>query len=69
MHAYCTVLKLNTGHLIYAGSRSGTEDTDAVIRNGIVTIRIHPLDVTVSPSGLLDQVREIASQSLAGVVA
>ena len=68
IHAYGTVLKLDTGHLVYAGSRFSTEDADAVIRNGRVTIRIHPLDVTTSPSELLAQVHEIAHASLEGAL-
>jgi 5-methylcytosine-specific restriction enzyme subunit McrC len=64
MHAYCTVLGLATGHLVYAGSRSRGEDTEVVVRNAGVTIRVHPLDVTVTPTELLSQVRQIASGSL-----
>jgi 5-methylcytosine-specific restriction enzyme subunit McrC len=64
MHAYCTVLGLDTGHLVYAGSKFGPDDADAVIRKVGITIRIHPLDVTTSPSDLLTQVRQVALKSL-----
>jgi 5-methylcytosine-specific restriction enzyme subunit McrC len=64
MHTYCTVLGLETGHLVYAGSLGGCDTTDTVIRNSAVTIRIHPLDVTASPSQLLAQVHKIAKTSL-----
>jgi len=64
MHAYCTVLRLDIGHLVYAGSRFGADDADAVIRNGRVTIRVHPLDVTTRPAELLSQMDDIARASL-----
>jgi len=64
MYAYCTVLELDAGHLVYAGARFGPDDADAVVRNGTVIIRIHPLDVTTSPSELLAQVDAIARVSL-----
>ncbi|MDR0626460.1 MAG: McrC family protein [Bifidobacteriaceae bacterium] len=68
MHAYCTVLGLGTGHLVYAGSKFGPDAANAVVRNAGITIRIHPLDVAVSPSELLEQVRGIAEASLEGAL-
>ncbi|MDR3202328.1 MAG: McrC family protein, partial [Bifidobacteriaceae bacterium] len=67
MHAYCTILGLDTGHLIYAGSRFGSDDSDAVIRRAGTTVRIHPLDVTVPPTELLEQIHEIAAAGLEGM--
>ncbi|MDR0416484.1 MAG: McrC family protein [Propionibacteriaceae bacterium] len=64
MHACCAVLKLNTGHLVYAGFRFSGEDAAAVVRNARITIRVYPLDVTVAPAELLAQVHEIAEASL-----
>jgi 5-methylcytosine-specific restriction enzyme subunit McrC len=64
MHAYCTVLGLDAGHLVYAGSRFSPDDADATIRNAGVTIRIHPLDVRDRPTGLLHQVHQIVRTSL-----
>lgn len=64
MHAYCTILGADIGHLIYAGSRFGSDGSDALIRNSGVTVRTHPLDVAVPPVGLLDQIHKIALSSL-----
>jgi len=67
MLAYCTILGLTTGHLVYAGSRFGANDVEAVIRKAGVTVRVHPLDVAVRPAELLEQVQQIATSSLENV--
>ena len=55
-------------NLGYARSKFGPDAANAVVRNSGITIRIHPLDVTVSPNELLEQVREIAETSLEGAL-
>ncbi|MDR2253712.1 MAG: McrC family protein, partial [Bifidobacteriaceae bacterium] len=64
MHAYCTVLGLGAGHLVYADSRFTDSGANAVVRNAGITIRIHRLDVAAHPTKLLAQVHEIAQSSL-----
>ncbi len=58
MLAYCTVLGLNEGHLVYA---KGFEDerTHAVRRSGVKIIA-HTLGLEASPKELLDQVARLA---------
>ncbi len=60
--AYCTVLGLRHGHLIYA-------DGDERARNHVIvgskaTIHCHTLDLTGSPTSILDQVSHLARQSV-----
>lgn len=65
MYAYCTIMGLAEGHLIYAGTKSDYSGiTEVVIRNAGVTVRIHPLDVSAAPADLLAQIRDIAVDSL-----
>ena len=57
--AYCTVLGLDDGHLIYA---SGNEEprVHEVVRAGI-RIHCHTLDLTDNPLGLIAQVHRLAA--------
>ena len=65
MHAYCTVLGLECGYLVYAGSRAeGVRPVDHVVRNTAIRIVAWPLDVTVSPADLLGQVNHLAATAL-----
>ena len=58
MLAYCTVLGLNEGHLVYAkGNEEGR--THAVQRAGVV-IHCRALDLALEPAGLLKQVDQLA---------
>lgn len=64
MLAYCTVLGLHQGHLVYA--KGETEPTTHVI-NGPQDIQIaqHALDLNLPPAGLLGQISALAGR-LAG---
>ena len=58
MLAYCTVLGLPVGHLIYA---KGFEDArEHVMRNGGVRIFAHTLDLEAEPAPLLETVASLA---------
>jgi 5-methylcytosine-specific restriction enzyme subunit McrC len=66
MHAYCTVLGLPVGHLIYA---KGNEDShEHVVKRAGTRIIAHTLDLAASPSEILAQLttltREMVAQSL-----
>lgn len=56
--AYCTVLGLPDGHLVYA--QGGDAATVHKIRRSDVTIHCHTLDLEQSPKQLLRQVAELA---------
>lgn len=57
--AYCTVLGLSEGHLVYA---EGNEEAVAhVVRGGGVTIHCHTLDLSAPPEQLLRQVSALAA--------
>lgn len=56
--AYCTVLGLSEGHLVYA--RGEEEPRVHQVAGSPVTIRCHTLDLTAPPSGLIDQMALIA---------
>lgn len=56
--AYCTVLGIDDGHLIYAKGNE-TVAAHAVQRSG-VTIHCHALDLALPPAELLQQVEELA---------
>lgn len=56
--AYCTVLELPVGHLVYA---KGFEDArEHVVRNGGVRIVAHTLDLAATPGVLLGAVKALA---------
>ncbi|KWX01818.1 McrBC 5-methylcytosine restriction system component-like protein [Carbonactinospora thermoautotrophica] len=64
MLAYCTVLGLPRGHLVCV--RGDGEPQRYAVRGCGVEIVQHALDLAVPPDDLLAQVREIASQVVAG---
>jgi 5-methylcytosine-specific restriction enzyme subunit McrC len=57
--AYCTVLGLRTGHLVYA--RGNEESACHVVRGAGVEIVCHALDLDRSPDALLTEVRGLAA--------
>jgi 5-methylcytosine-specific restriction enzyme subunit McrC len=57
--AYCAVLGLRTGHLVYA--RGNEEPTRHVVRGAGVEIVCHALDLDQSPDALLAEVRGLAA--------
>jgi 5-methylcytosine-specific restriction enzyme subunit McrC len=58
--AYCTVLGLKAGHLIYA--RGNEHPVRHVARGSGVEIMCHALDLNQPPDGLLAEVRALASR-------
>jgi 5-methylcytosine-specific restriction enzyme subunit McrC len=57
--AYCTVLGLRTGHLVYA--RGNEEPIRHVVRGAGVEVVCHALDLDQSPDALLAEVRRLAA--------
>jgi 5-methylcytosine-specific restriction enzyme subunit McrC len=57
--AYCTVLGLRTGHLVYV--RGNEEPTRHVVRGAGVEVVCHALDLGLSPEALLTEVRGLAA--------
>ena len=57
--AYCTVLGLRTGHLVYA--RGNEEPTRYVVRGAGVEVVCHALDLDQSPDTLLAEVGKLAA--------
>lgn len=67
LFAYCTVLGLPVGHLVYA---KGNEDArEHVVRNCGVAIIAHTLDLEEQPEGLLESVRALAEGMMCPVAA
>lgn len=64
MLAYCSVMGLDRGHLVYAKG-NGPAVTHTVRRTGI-TIAQHALDLDQEPDALLGQVDALAAQVVAG---
>jgi 5-methylcytosine-specific restriction enzyme subunit McrC len=58
--AYCTVLGLARGHLVYA--KGNEEPAHHVVRRSGIEIICHAVDLEADPSALLDQMSELASQ-------
>jgi 5-methylcytosine-specific restriction enzyme subunit McrC len=58
--AYCTVLGLRVGHLVYAAGNEGA--IHHVIRGAGVEIVCHALDLSKAPDHLLGEVRDLACQ-------
>jgi 5-methylcytosine-specific restriction enzyme subunit McrC len=56
--AYCTVLNLARGHLVYA--RGNEQPARYVVRHSGIEIVCHALDLNRPPSVVLDQVRRVA---------
>jgi 5-methylcytosine-specific restriction enzyme subunit McrC len=59
MLAYCTVLGLRHGHLIYAAGETGRHAHRVVGTDGI-EIKQHALDLTLPPAELLAQIADLA---------
>jgi 5-methylcytosine-specific restriction enzyme subunit McrC len=55
--AYCTVLGLRTGHLVYA--RGNEDQARHVVRQAGVEIVCHALDLSQPPKQLIEEVREL----------
>lgn len=65
--AYCTVLGLTDGHLVYA---KGQEPARLVeVAGSPVRIQCHTLDLTMPPAGLLDQIAALAAKMRRGDLA
>jgi 5-methylcytosine-specific restriction enzyme subunit McrC len=58
--AYCTVLGLRVGHLVYA--QGNEQSARHVIRRSGVEILCHAIDLDSEPGPLMDQVRRIAGK-------
>ena len=62
--AYCTVLGLRQGHLVYA--KGDAEPARHTVRRSGIEIHCHALDLASDPQSLLDQVRQLANLIAAG---
>ncbi|WP_133061735.1 McrC family protein [Streptosporangium minutum] len=58
MLAYCTVLGLDHGHLVYA--EGGAEPYRHVVRGAGIEIMQHAIDLTLPPADLLDAIERLA---------
>ncbi len=58
--AYCTALSVPTGWLVYAG---GPKPKTHKVRNTDIAIVQYPLDLSVTPTELLEQIRGLAQQA------
>jgi 5-methylcytosine-specific restriction enzyme subunit McrC len=58
--AYCTVLGLRTGHLVYA--KGNERPARHIVRRSGIEIVCHALGLDVDPTGLLAQIQELAAQ-------
>ena len=58
--AYCTVLGLRVGHLIYAAGNE--EAIRHVVRGADVAIICHALDLSQSPGSLLAEIGDLAAK-------
>jgi 5-methylcytosine-specific restriction enzyme subunit McrC len=57
--AYCTVLGLDRGHLVYA--KGNEEPAHHLVRRSGIEIVCHAVDLDGEPAALLDQMRDLAS--------
>ncbi|QDB79603.1 restriction endonuclease [Georgenia wutianyii] len=65
MHAYCTILGLPRGYLVYAGSKAeGVRPSTHRIARTQIDVVTWPLDVTTSPTALLAQVGDLAATAV-----
>jgi 5-methylcytosine-specific restriction enzyme subunit McrC len=64
--AYCTVLGLRTGHLVYA--RGNEEPVRHVVRQSGIEIRCHAVDLSQPPDPLLAGMRDLAGKIASGAV-
>lgn len=58
--AYCTVLGLRQGYLVYA--KGSEEPAHHVVRRSGIAIVCHAIDLEAAPSALLDQMSDLATQ-------
>jgi 5-methylcytosine-specific restriction enzyme subunit McrC len=58
--AYCTVLGLRHGHLVYA--KGDAEAARHVVRRSDIEVHCHALDLAADPVAVLGQMRELANQ-------
>lgn len=58
--AYCTVLGLRRGHLIYA--KGSEEPAHHIVKRADIEIICHAIDLEVAPAALLDQMSSFAEQ-------
>ena len=65
--AYCTVLGLRHGYLIYA--KGGAEPARHIVRRSGIDLRCHALDVAADPGPLLARVRRLADEIAANFAA
>jgi 5-methylcytosine-specific restriction enzyme subunit McrC len=62
--AYCTVLGLPEGHLIYA--KGNAERADHIVRRVGIRLHQHALDLEQSPAQILAQIARIVDRCAAG---
>jgi 5-methylcytosine-specific restriction enzyme subunit McrC len=62
---YCTALRLNEGHLVYA--KGNALETTHTVRYAGVTINAHTLDRATLPADLLAQVDELTDRVVRGI--
>lgn len=65
--AYCTVLGLQEGHLIYA--KGNEEDTSHHVVRSAVTIHCHTVDLQAPPAELLEQINGIGHRLMSQKIA
>jgi 5-methylcytosine-specific restriction enzyme subunit McrC len=58
MLAYCTALRLQVGHLVYA--KGNETESSAIIPNAKIDIRCHTVDLNAHQDGLAKQIGELA---------
>lgn len=63
MLAYCTVLALADGHLVYAKGKAA--EITHEVRHAGVTIHAHTIDLDTAPAELLGQINELAERIVA----
>jgi 5-methylcytosine-specific restriction enzyme subunit McrC len=64
--AYCTVLGLDRGHLVYA--KGGEEPAHHVVRRSGIEIICRAVDLDTEPAALLGQIQDLASHIAASSV-
>src|SRR5690606_15686306 len=58
--AYCTALRRQHGHLVYAQGEGAVRACE--VREAGITIHCHPLDPSQPPAGLLEQIDRLAAR-------
>lgn len=62
--AYCTVIGLHEGHLVYA--KGNESPVTHAVRNSRVVVHCHALDLSLEPSDLIAQIEDIAELAVRG---